>query len=159
MLKGKLEDTKRTFIELERRLTDANSKLEFYANNMNLDYDEALQEREAEVEDLRRQLDELRNAPSTLGLPGNLGTDMAAQTSPAMDWDAVQSQDNRAVEDSLRSDLEESRRLGQQYKKLLDEKVSEIQRLKQKVMVEFPFPRGFLVPENPWLKMILFSFQ
>ena len=137
MLKGKLDDTRKTFTELERRLTDANSKLEFYANNVNLDYDEALQEKEAEVESLRRQLDELRNTPATPVLPGYLRADMAAQTSPVRDWEAGQSPNNWAVEENLRSDLEESKRLSQQYKKLLDEKVNEIQRLKQKVSAHF----------------------
>ena len=105
VLKGKLDDTGRTFSELERRLRDANSKLEFYANNVNLDYDEALQEKEAEVEYLRQQLNELRNSPSAPALPGHFRTDMAAQTSPTRDWNASESNNNRLVEESLRIDL------------------------------------------------------
>ena len=123
-LKTQLDNTTRTFSELERRLADANTKLEFYASSLNGTLDETLLEREQELELLKHELDELRRLQNN-----RISSDMGAQTSPSKDW--VQASSDKLRE--LEQRYEESRQTNEQYKNILNEKVVELQQLKQKV--------------------------
>ena len=123
-LKTQLDNTTRTFSELERRLADANTKLEFYASSLNGNLDETLLEREQELELLKHELDELRRLQNN-----RVSSDMGAQTSPSKDWVKVSSDKVRELEQRY----EESRQTNEQYKNILNEKEMELQRLKQKV--------------------------
>lgn len=125
-LQTQLENTKRTFSELEKRLMDANTRLEFYASSLNGSLDETLLEREQELEMLKQELDELRRFQAN---SNRIGSDMAAQTSPSRDW-------SRASGDKMRDlerRLEESLQTKEQYKNILEEKEMELQQLKQRV--------------------------
>lgn len=119
ILHGQLETAKHTFGELDNRLKDANVKLEYYARNVNGDFEDILLEREIEVDSLRGQLKEfqLRAAAST-----ELN-EMAAQTSPFVDKSS-------GKEERLSRQLAESQQWNENYKRLLEEQDKEIQRLK-----------------------------
>ena len=123
-LTTQLDNTTRTFSELERRLADANTKLEFYASSLNGNLDETLLEREQELELLKHELDELRRFQNN-----RISSDMGAQTSPSKDWAQVSSDKVRELEQRY----EESRQTNEQYKNILNEKEMELQQLKQKV--------------------------
>ena len=125
-LQTQLENTKRTFSELEKRLTDANTRLEFYASSLNGSHDETLLEREQELEILKHELDELRRLQAR---SNRTGSDMAAQTSPSRDWARASSDKMRDLERRL----EESLQAREQYKNILEEKEIELQQLMQKV--------------------------
>lgn len=122
-LQTQLDNTTRTFSELEKRLTDANTRLEFYASSLNGSHDETLLEREQEFEILKQELDELRQ------LQVRSGSDMAAQTSPLKDWARASSDQMKDLERRF----EESVQTNEQYKNILDEKETELQQLKQRV--------------------------
>lgn len=125
-LQTQLDNTKRTFSELEKRLTDANTRLEFYASSLNGSHDETLLEREQELEMLKQELDELRRLQ---GRNERNGSDMAAQTSPSRDWAHASSDKMRDLERKF----EESLQTAEQYKNILDEKEMELQQLKLRV--------------------------
>lgn len=125
-LQTQLENTSRTFTELERRLTDANTKLEFYASSLNGNHDETLLEREQELELLKQEMEELRRLQVN---SNRISSDMGSQTSPARGWAQVSSDKLRELERRF----EESRQTCEQYKNILDEKEMELQQLKQKV--------------------------
>ena len=117
-LKNQLDKARRTLGELELRLNDASNKMDRYADDLGrLDRDEALLEREHEIETLKLEVQELRR---------RTGNDMAAQTSPARNWGEAAGQ-----EEQLRSELAESRQVNEHYKKLLDEKNNDLQRLRR----------------------------
>ncbi|XP_032242452.2 myomegalin isoform X2 [Nematostella vectensis] len=130
-LQEQLNRTKQTFTELESRLTDADSKLEYYARNVNVDFEELLMEREQEVDSLRTKLNELKLREESVG-PNYSRSDMAIQTTPGRDWGQGSVETQRQAEENLRQELDETKRWSEQCKKLLDEKVQEIQQLKQK---------------------------
>lgn len=125
-LQTQLDNTKRTFSELEKRLTDANTRLEFYASSLNGSHDETLLEREQELEMLKQELDQLRRLQAR---NDRTGSDMAAQTSPSRDWARASSDKMRDLERRL----EESLQTKEQYKNILEEKEMELQQLKQMV--------------------------
>lgn len=125
-LQTQLDNTKRTFSELEKRLTDANTRLEFYASSLNGSHDETLLEREQELEMLKQELDELRRLQ---GRNERNGSDMAVQTSPSRDWARASSDKMRDLERKF----EESLQTAEQYKNILDEKEMELQQLKLRV--------------------------
>ena len=125
-LQTQLDNTKRTFFELEKRLTDANTKLEFYASSLNGGHDDTLLEREQESEILRQELDELRRLQAR---HERIGSDMAAQTSPSRDSARASSDKMKDLERRF----EESLQTTEQYKNILDEKEMELQQLKLRV--------------------------
>lgn len=125
-LQTQLVNTKRTFSELEKRLIDANTRLEFYASSLNGSLDETLLEREQELEMLKQELDELRRLQAN---SDRIGSDMAAQTSPSRDWARSSGDKMRDLERRL----EESLQTKEQYKNILEEKELELQHLKQRV--------------------------
>lgn len=129
-LQTQLDNTKRTFSELERRLTDANKKLEFYASSINGNLDETLLEREQELEMLKQELDELRRLQAN---DYRISSDMGAQTSPSKDWAGMSTDKLRELERRL----EESRQKNEQYKNILSEREIELQQLKQRVRTQF----------------------
>jgi len=129
-LQTQLDNTKRTFSELERRLTDANTKLEFYASSINGNLEETLLEREQELEMLKQELDELRRLQAN---DNRISSDMGAQTSPSKDWARMSTDELRELERRL----EESRQKNEQYKNILSEKEIELQQLKQQVRTQF----------------------
>lgn len=129
-LQTQLDNTKRTFSELERRLTDANKKLEFYASSINGNLDETLLEREQELEMLKQELDELRRLQAN---DYRISSDMGAQTSPSKDWAGMSTDKLRELERRL----EESRQKNEQYKNILSEREIELQQLKQQVRTQF----------------------
>lgn len=129
-LQTQLDNTKRTFSELERRLTDANKKLEFYASSINGNLDETLLEREQELEMLKQELDELRRLQAN---DYRISSDMGSQTSPSKDWAGMSTDKLRELERRL----EESRQKNEQYKNILSEKEIELQQLKQQVRTQF----------------------
>ena len=111
---------------MERRLQDANSRLEYYATSLNGSHDDTLLEREQELEILKHELDELRRIQAR---NDRNGSDMAAQTSPLKDR-------TRGSSDKLRDlerRLEESAQTNEQYKNILEEKELELQQLKAMV--------------------------
>lgn len=122
-LQTQLDNTKRTFFELEKRLTDANSKLEFYASSLHGSLDETLLQREQELEILRQELNELRRLQAH---DQRIGSDMAAQTSPSRDWARASSDKMKDLERRF----EESLQTTEQYKNILNEKEMELQQLK-----------------------------
>ena len=125
-LQTQLDNTKRTFSDLEKRLTDANTKLEFCASSLNGSHDETLLEREQELEILKQELDALRRLQAC---DERIGSDMVAQTSPSRDW-------ARASIDKMKDlerKFEESLQTTEQYKNILDEKEMELQQLKLRV--------------------------
>ena len=125
-LQIQLDNTKQTFSELEKRLRDANSRLEYYASSLNGSLDETHFEREQELEILRQELDELRRLQVR---HDRMGSDMAAQTSPLKDWTQGSSDRLRDLERRL----EESAQTNEQYKNILEEKEMEVQELKERV--------------------------
>lgn len=125
-LQTQLENTTRTFSELEKRLTDANTKLEFYASSLNGSNYDALLEREQELELMKQELDELRRLQ---GNNNRIASDMGAQTSPSRDWAQASSEKLRELEQKL----EESRQTNEQYKNILTEKEMEFRQLKEQV--------------------------
>lgn len=125
-LQEQLDNTTRTFSELERRLTDANTKLEFYASSLNGNHEDTLLEREQELELLKQEIDELRRLQVN---NSRISSDMGAQTSPSKDWAQVSSDKLRELERRY----EESRQANEQYKNILNEKEMELQLLKQQV--------------------------
>lgn len=125
-LQTQLDNTKRTFSELEKRLTDANTKLEFYASSLNGSHDETLLEREQELEILKQELDTLRRLQAR---DERIGSDMAAQTSPSRDWARASSDKMKDLERRF----EESLQTTEQYKNILDEKEMELQQFKLRV--------------------------
>lgn len=122
-LQTQLDNTRQTFSELERRLQDANSRLEYYATSLNGSHDDTLLEREQELEILKHELDELRRIQAR---NDRNGSDMAAQTSPLKDWTQGSSDKLRDLERRL----EESAQTNEQYKNILEEKELELQQLK-----------------------------
>lgn len=125
-LQTQLDNTRQTFSELERRLQDANSRLEYYATSLNGSHDDTLLEREQELEILKHELDELRRIQAR---NDRNGSDMAAQTSPLKDWTQGSSDKLRDLERRL----EESAQTNEQYKNILEEKELELQQLKAMV--------------------------
>ncbi|XP_028515120.1 myomegalin isoform X2 [Exaiptasia diaphana] len=116
-LHGQLDTAKHTFGELDNRLKDANVKLEYYARNVNGDFEDILLEREIEVDSLRGQLKEFQlRAAASIEL-----NEMAAQTSPFAD---------KSSTNKLSRQLAESQQWNENYKRLLEEKDKEIQRLR-----------------------------
>ena len=125
-LQTQLDNTRQTFSELERRLQDANSRLEYYATSLNGSHNDTLLEREQELEILKHELDELRRIQAR---NDRNGSDMAAQTSPLKDWTQGSSDKLRDLERRL----EESAQTNEQYKNILEEKELELQQLKAMV--------------------------
>lgn len=125
-LQTQLDNTRQTFSELERRLQDANSRLEYYATSLNGSHDDTLLEREQELEILKHELDELRRIQAR---NDRNGSDMAAQTSPLKDRTQGSSDKLRDLERRL----EESAQTNEQYKNILEEKELELQQLKAMV--------------------------
>ena len=125
-LQTQVDNTRQTFNELERRLQDANSRLEYYATSLNGSHDDTLLEREQELEILKHELDELRRIQAR---NDRNGSDMAAQTSPLKDWTQGSSDKLRDLERRL----EESAQTNEQYKNILEEKELELQQLKAMV--------------------------
>lgn len=125
-LQTQLENTTRTFSELEKRLTDANTKLEFYASSLNGSHYDTLLEREQEFELMKQELDELRRLQ---GNNNRIASDMGAQTSPSRDWAQASSKKLRELEQKF----EESRQTNEQYKNILNEKEMELRQLKEQV--------------------------
>lgn len=125
-LQTQLDNTRQTFSELERRLQDANSRLEYYATSLNGSHDDTLLEREQELEILKHELNELRRIQAR---NDRNGSDMAAQTSPLKDWTQGSSDKLRDLERRL----EESAQTNEQYKNILEEKELELQQLKAMV--------------------------
>jgi len=122
-LQAKLDNTMQTFGELEKRLKEANIKLEFYASSLNGNHDDTLLEREQELEQLKQEMDELRQRVSD----GRISSDTGAQTSPLKDWAQVSSDKFRELERKY----EESHQMNQQYNKILREKEMALQEMKQ----------------------------
>ena len=125
-LQTQLDNTRQTFSELERRLQDANSRLEYYATSLNGSHNDTLLEREQELEILKHELDELRRIQAR---NDRNGSDMAAQTSPLKDRTQGSSDKLRDLERRL----EESAQTNEQYKNILEEKELELQQLKAMV--------------------------
>ena len=125
-LQTQVDNTRQTFSELERRLQDANSRLEYYATSLNGSHDDTLLEREQELEILKHELDELRRIQAR---NDRNGSDMAAQTSPLKDRTQGSSDKLRDLERRL----EESAQTNEQYKNILEEKELELQQLKAMV--------------------------
>ena len=125
-LQTQLDNTRRTFSELEKRLTDANTRLEFYSSSLNGSHDETLLEREQELEILKQELDQLRRLQAR---NGRIGSDMAAQTSPSRDWARASSDRMKDLERRF----EESLQTTEQYKNILEEKEMELQQFKLRV--------------------------
>ena len=125
-LQTQLDNTRQTFSELERRLQDANNRLEYYATSLNGSHDDTLLEREQELEILKHELNELRRIQAR---NDRNGSDMAAQTSPLKDWTQGSSDNLRDLERRL----EESAQTNEQYKNILEEKELELQQLKAMV--------------------------
>ena len=128
-----MENTTRTFSELEKRLTDANTKLEFYASSLNGSNYDALLEREQELELMKQELELMKQELDELRrLQGNnnrIASDMGAQTSPSRDWAQASIEKLRELEQKL----EESRQTNEQYKHILTEKEMEFRQLKEQV--------------------------
>ncbi|XP_022783797.1 myomegalin-like isoform X2 [Stylophora pistillata] len=122
-LQTQLDNTTQTFSELEKRLQDANSRLEYYATSLNGSHDDTLLEREQELEILKHEVDELRRLQAR---DDRIGLDMAAQTSPLKDWTQGSSDELRDLERRL----EESAQTNEQYKNILEEKDFELQQIK-----------------------------
>ena len=128
-LQAKLDNTTQTFGELEKRLKEANIKLEFYASSLNGNHDDTLLEREQELEQLKQEMDELRRRVGD----GCISSDTGAQTSPLKDWAQVSSDKFRELERKY----EESHQMNQQYNKILREKEMALQEIKQQVRLQF----------------------
>lgn len=128
-LQAKLDNTTQTFGELEKRLKEANIKLEFYASSLNGNHDDTLLEREQELEQLKQEMDELRRRVGN----GRISSDTGAQTSPLKDWAQVSSDKFRELERKY----EESHQMNQQYNKILREKEMALQEIKQQVRLQF----------------------
>lgn len=143
-LQNQLQTTKSTFVELEKRLKDAHEKLEYYARNVNGDYEDLLLEREQEVESLRAALNEKQLREELANQ--KRGSDMAAQTSPMIPRGYVSSEKLKEVEERLRGELTESLERNDYYKNLLDQKVEELQRIQQLVGTTYVRVRGCILP-------------
>lgn len=128
-LQAKLDNTTQTFGELEKRLKEANIKLEFYASSLNGNHDGTLLEREQELEQLKQEMDELRRRVGD----GRISSDTGAQTSPLKEWAQVSSDKFRELERKY----EESHQMNQQYNKILREKEMALQEMKQQVRLQF----------------------
>ena len=128
-LQAKLDNTTQTFGELEKRLKEANIKLEFYASSLNGNHDDTLLEREQELEQLKQEMDELRRRDND----GRISSDTGAQTSPLKDWAQVSRDKFRELERKY----EESHQMNQQYNKILREKEMALQEIKQQVRLQF----------------------
>ena len=125
-LQAKLDNTTQSFGELERRLTEANEKLDFYSSRLNGIHDETLLEREQELELLKREMRELRHVQVN---NTRISSDREAQTSPSKDWVQVTSRTFRELERKY----EESRQMNEKYDNILREREIELQLMKQQV--------------------------
>lgn len=123
-LQAKLDNTTQSFGELERRLTEANEKLDFYSSRLSGIHDETLLEREQELELLKREMRELRHVQVN---NTRISSDREAQTSPSKDWVQVTSGTFRELERKY----EESRQMNEKYDNILREREIELQLMKQ----------------------------
>lgn len=124
-LQAKLDNTTQTFGDLEKKLKEANIKLEFYASSLNGNHEDTLLEREQELQQLKQEMDKLRRRVSD----GRISSDAGAQTSPSKDWAQVTSEKFRELERKY----EESHQMNEQYNKILREKEMALQEMKQRV--------------------------